>query len=126
MFKLKLKLELFKLKQKVLLSLYEKLKAHLFESNGLKQDIYIDILTTFAYEGGYYRLYMRDCNLDYSSVEYMIKSKRNDFTPVNEADLYYSYSNVLEYVIDKLDGYKHIDIIVNQEEEYFEIYFKIN
>ena len=122
----KLKLELFKLKQKVLLSLYKKLKDYLFESRGLKCDIYNDILTTFTYEGGYYRLYMRDCNLDYSSVEYMIKSQRNDFTPVNETDLHYIYNDVLEYVIDKLDVYKCIDIIVNKEEEYFEIYFKIN
>lgn len=122
----KLKLELFKLKQNVLLSLYKKLKDYLFESRGLKCDIYNDILTTFTYEGGYYRLYMRDCNLDYSSVEYMIKSQRNDFTPVNETDLHYLYNDVLEYVIDKLDVYKCIDIIVNKEEEYFEIYFKIN
>ena len=120
----KLKLELFKLKQKVLLSIHKKLKAYLFDYRGLKRDIYTDILTTFSYEGGYYRLYMKDCSLDYSSVEYMIKSHCNDFTPVNETDLHYFYNDVLEYVVDKLEGYKSVDIIVNMEAKYFEVYFK--
>lgn len=121
---LKLKLELFKLKQKVLLSLHEKLNDYLFRSHGLKRDIYTDILTTFAYEGDYYRLYMRNCTLDYSSVEFMLQSHCNDFAPLNEVDLRYVYHDVLEYVIDKLEGSKSIDIIVNKEDGYFEIYYK--
>lgn len=89
--------------------------------------IYYDILQTFAYnENDRYRLYMKNAPIGEMDMERMWQELRNDFSPINEADLNFIYIFTIENITDKLLCCPSVKICPHNINgvKFFDVYWK--
>lgn len=120
-----LRLALYKYKNECLYWLMGKIHNKLNKCDSVEDMIYRDILHTFSYnEEGYYKFYMKDAPLEFLDLESIIQDLRDDYTKVNEVDLNYQYSFLLEHITSKLMWYPSVKVLIHNDngEKYFEVY----